>query len=62
MATQRPICVMEAGYLTNGQCYIQMAIKVKNSSLIEKYSKKFFVICTPFHLTANIDNMTLKLE
>ena len=62
MATQRPICAMEAGYLTNGHCYIQMAIRVKNSSLIEKYSKKFFAICTPFHLTANIDNMTLKLE
>jgi Iap family predicted aminopeptidase len=53
---------METGYLTSGQCYIQMALKVKNSSLIEKYSKKFFAICTPFHLSANLENMTLKLE
>lgn len=62
MSTQRPICIMETGYLTSGQCYIQMALKVKNSSLIEKYSKKFFAICTPFHLSANLENMTLKLE
>ena len=50
MTTQRPICLMEKGYLTSGQCYIQLAIKVKESKLIETYTKKFFAMCTPFHL------------
>ena len=62
MSTSRPICIMEQGYLTSGQCYIQMAIKVKDPSLIESYSNKIFSICTPFHLNADFDNMTLKLE
>ena len=62
MATERPICLMEKGYLTNGQCYIQLAIKVKDSTLIETYIKKFFAMCTPFHLSANLENMTIKLE
>ena len=60
--SSRPICVMEAGYLTSGQCYIQMAIKVKNPSLIEIYAKKFFSFCTPFHINANHENMTLHLK
>ena len=50
------------GYLTSGQCYIQMAIKVKNPLLIESYTNKFFAICTPFHLNAYLENMTLKIE
>ena len=62
MSTSRPICIMETGYLTSGQCYIQMAIKVNNPSLIELYIKKFFSICTAFHMNAYQDNMTLKLE
>lgn len=62
MATPRKICVMETGYLTSGQCYIQMAIKVKNPSLIDIYAKKFFAVCTPFNMNAYHENMTLKLE
>ena len=58
----RKICVMEAGYLTSAQCYIQMALKVKNSSLIDIYSKKLFSICTPFNMNAYNDEMILKLE
>ena len=60
--TSRKICIMETGYLTTGQCYIQMAIKVKNPLLIEIYSKKFFSLCTPFNMNAYHDKMILKLE
>ena len=62
MTTSRKICVMETGYLTSGQCYIQMAIKVKNPLLVDIYAKKFFAICTPFHMNAYHESMTLKLE
>ena len=62
MSTSRPICVMETGYLTSTQCYIQMAIKVKNPLIIESYIKKFFSICTAFNININLENMTLNLE
>lgn len=39
-----------------------MAIKIKNPSLIESYSKKFFQIWIPFHINADTKNMILKLE
>ena len=53
---------METGYLTSTQCYIQMAIKVKNPLIIESYIKKFFSICTAFNININLENMTLNLE
>ena len=62
MSTSRPICVMEAGYLTSGQCYIQMGIEVKDPSLVDKYTKRLFSMCTPFHIKADTEKMILTLE